>query len=260
MERHFREREKQERRGIILGAGLTAAMHLVLVLTCSFSGMKYIWPPPQEQSFIIDFVPSEEDPEIKQRTGRQPQAEDADKDKAVDLVQAAKAQLPGNKANKAAEATVGTDGDVETPEPPREKPIERRALFHAPDNPLARDTLAPQTAKSPSELLKEGHAAGNVEKGKKDGSPNARLQGRTVKGSLTRPEYNSQESGTVVVSIHVDQYGKVVKALAGAEGTTVNDRTLWDAARKAALEAHFNMSADAPALQEGTITYKFNLK
>ena len=42
--------------------------------------------------------------------------------------------------------------------------------------------------------------------------------------------------------------------------TVVTDQNLWQAARKAALGAHFNMSADAPAMQEGTITYIFNLK
>ena len=44
------------------------------------------------------------------------------------------------------------------------------------------------------------------------------------------------------------------------DGTTVMDKTLIAAARKAALETHFNMSAEAPAMQQGTITYYFNLK
>ena len=56
-----------------------------------------------------------------------------------------------------------------------------------------------------------------------------------------------------------DNYGNVQKAVAGAEGTTVTDKTLWQAARKAALGAHFNMSAEAPPLQQGTITYIFKL-
>ena len=74
------------------------------------------------------------------------------------------------------------------------------------------------------------------------------------------PLYSSvQESGIVVVDIWVDNYGNVQKAVAGAEGTTVTDKTLWQAARKAALGAHFNMSGDAPALQKGTITYIFKL-
>ena len=72
--------------------------------------------------------------------------------------------------------------------------------------------------------------------------------------------YNVQESGTVVVNIWVDNYGNVAKAVPGGDGTTVTNQALWTAARKAALETHFNMSADAPAMQEGTITYIFNLK
>ena len=64
----------------------------------------------------------------------------------------------------------------------------------------------------------------------------------------------------IVVTIWVDQYGNVQKAAPGAEGTTLTDATLWAAARKAALEAHFNVEPDAPASQQGTITYNFKLK
>ena len=64
----------------------------------------------------------------------------------------------------------------------------------------------------------------------------------------------------VVVQIKVDQYGNVKEAIPGVEGTTVTDKNLWNAARKAAMETHFNMSADAPALQQGTITYRFKLQ
>ncbi len=79
-------------------------------------------------------------------------------------------------------------------------------------------------------------------------------------GALPSPAYKVQEAGKVVVKIWVDQYGKVVKAQAGVEGTTATDKTLWNAARAAALGAQFNMKADAPTMQEGTITYIFNLK
>ena len=63
----------------------------------------------------------------------------------------------------------------------------------------------------------------------------------------------------MVVDIWVDNYGNVQKAVAGGAGTTVADKTLWAAARAAAMKAHFNQSADAPALQQGTITYIFKL-
>ena len=79
-------------------------------------------------------------------------------------------------------------------------------------------------------------------------------------GNLPRPVYDVQEGGIVVVDIWVDNYGNVVKAVPGGEGTTVMDKSLIAAARKAAMETHFNMSAEAPAMQQGTITYYFNLK
>jgi hypothetical protein len=64
----------------------------------------------------------------------------------------------------------------------------------------------------------------------------------------------------VVVEIWVNKSGNVTKALAGAQGTTVSNPTLWAAARVAAMKTHFNQSVDAPELQQGTITYIFKLK
>lgn len=99
------------------------------------------------------------------------------------------------------------------------------------------------------------------ELGKTVGEPNVRLKGRTVLGGLPSPGvYAVEREGIVVVQIWVNNYGEVTKAIAGAEGTTVTDKTLWAAARSAAMSTHFNMAADAPVLQEGTITYRFDAK
>ena len=89
---------------------------------------------------------------------------------------------------------------------------------------------------------------------------NTKLQGRSVEGVLPKPIVAINSEGVVVVSIWVDQYGTVQKAEAGADGTTLIDPKVWAAARSAALGAHFNLSADAPALQKGTITYIFKKK
>jgi outer membrane biosynthesis protein TonB len=183
-----------------------------------------------------------------------------DRTKPINLVQRSEAQLEGTKSNEAPEATVDDFGDVDINEPKREKEIDRRALFHAADNKTQKDTLAPQTADKVTEALKAGHAQGNTRTGETSGEPNAKVAGRSVNGTLPRPSYPVQASGKVVVEIYVDNYGNVQKAVAGVEGTTVTDKNLWQAARKAALGAHFNMSADAPAMQKGTITYVFNLK
>ena len=79
------------------------------------------------------------------------------------------------------------------------------------------------------------------------------LTGRSINGAL--PSFFSDKTGKVVVDIWVDNYGTVQKAEAGAEGTTVTDSELWSKARSSAMRASFNMSADAPAMQKGTITY-----
>lgn len=81
----------------------------------------------------------------------------------------------------------------------------------------------------------------------------AHLNGRSVLGAL--PKVESSMKGTIVVSIKVDQYGNVTEAIPGAEGTTITDINSWKAARNAALKTHFNMVADAPSIQTGTITY-----
>lgn len=260
MERYRQERQKQENRSLVTGIALTVAVHLVAVLTLGFSGLKYIYPPPQEKTLLIEFEEIAEQDPIQVRTGTQPTAPDADPTQNINLVQQSQAQMQGEKANEAPEATVGEDGDVDVPEPPREKEINRRALFHAADNKTDKDTLAPQTAYKPSDELTAGHASGNTKTGKTNGEPNAKVKGRSVVGTLPSPGGRFQVDGIIVVDIWVDQYGTVTKAVAGAEGTTITDNALWASARSAAMNAHFSMAADAPALQQGTITYVFKLK
>ncbi len=90
-----------------------------------------------------------------------------------------------------------------------------------------------------------------------EGTASANVTGRTLVGSIPRLTTSGQVEGTVVVSIKVDQYGNVVEATPGVEGTTTTSNSVWNAARSAVLRAHFNQSASAPALQSGTITYTF---
>ena len=155
--------------------------------------------------------------------------------------------------------TVGHKGCVEVTEPSR-KEVNKKALFAAVNNKAEKDTLAAQTAREVTDALKAGYALGNTKAGQTSGEPQATLKGRTHNGTLPRPSCSVQKEGTVVVEIWVDNYGTVQKAVPGAEGTTVTDSDMWNAARKAAMSASFNMSADAPATQKGTITYKFKLK
>ena len=238
-----------------VGIGLTVAFHAVLLFLGFTSGLKYLYPPPQEQAVLMEF-PEEPLPELVE-VGAEPRAEAPDPDAPVQLVKRSESPVKGTKANEAQEATVGDDGDVEVPEPKRE--IDRRALFPSAAN-NKKDTLAPQTSSQPSNRFDEGHASGNTMSGSSDGTPSARLAGRNVVGSLKLPSYGVQKAGRVVVKIMVDRDGNVTEAIPGVEGTSVTDRSLWNAAKEAALTAHFNATPKAPLSQEGTITYIFKLE
>lgn len=89
------------------------------------------------------------------------------------------------------------------------------------------------------------------------GTAVAQLSGRTVIGTLPKLIVYGPIEGVVVVKILVDQYGLVQSATANLDETTTTHKDILKAARSAAMKAHFNMSADAPALQHGTITYTF---
>ncbi len=256
MKQYLREREKEAKVSTMTGVVLTVAVHLVVLLSCAFTGLKYIYPPPEEQTFLIDFEEDEAQQIRRQRIGRQPQAEDIDKTKPVELIQRSESPIKSDRTNKTAEAKPDDFGDVEVPAQKEE--INKNALF--PGMSKKDSSLAPHGATNPSAEFKAGHPKGNTQVGKTEGAPNAHVKGRSVLGALPRPDYAVQDEGKVVVDIWVDNYGNVTKAIAGGQGTTVSNQALWAAARAAAMKAHFNQSADAPALQQGTITYIFKLK
>lgn len=259
MKEYIRERDKQEKTSRVIGSSMAAAIPVLACLLCSFTGLKYIYPPPQETTFVFDFT-EEVEPVIQHRNGSQPRAEEVDRTKPIELIQKSESPYQATSKQNLTPATApDPHGDVEVPTTPEEPKLDPRAAFPGMSK---KDTslTAPHSASTASEGFKAGQPQGNTDKGQTAGTPNAHLQGRNVVGSLPRPAYNVQNSGTVVVTIWVDQYGNVTKAQAGAEGTTVTDKTLWAEARKAALGAHFNQKADAPALQQGTITYIFSLK
>lgn len=258
IKRYQQKRKETNRDSRIAGVVLALSVNGLIILTGIFSGFRYVYPPPEEKAIVLDFTElEEENPDILKH-GRQPVAEAIDKTKPIELVKESEAQHIGTKPNQAEEATIGPEGDVEVPEPERPKEINKKALFSSANNKAQKDTLAAQTAHKFTDKLSEGHPEGNTKKGISDGEPNARLKGRHTVGTLISPSYSVQKAGTVVVDIWVDNTGTVTKAIAGADGTTVTDKTLWTAARNAAMKAHFNPSGEP--IQQGTITYIFKLR
>ena len=263
MQPYLRSRQTQDKRARLTGLGITVAVHALALVFCLTAGLKYLDPPPPETSFLIDFEEEvlENEKPVETKVGRQPQAEETDPEKPVELVQKAESPHVNDRPNRTPATRQNNHGDVEVPTPPqKEEPkLDPRASFPGMGQKDDKAT-APHSATEASEGFKAGQPDGNTKEGRTQGSPNAHLQGRSVVGSLPKPSYNAQIEGVVVVQVKVDQYGNVTEAVPGVEGTTVADKGLWNAARAAAMKAHFNTSADAPVVQMGTITYKFKLQ
>lgn len=261
MQPYQRTQAQREKHANVTGIAATLGLHALALVICLTSGLTYLDPPPPERTtLVIEFEEEvEQTRPVPTRVGRQPQAETIDRTREVELVQKAESPYVNDRPNTTPATAPDAHGDVDIPTPPEEPKLDPRASFPGMSKKDDKAT-APHSALEPSEGFKAGQPDGNTKEGKTEGSANAHLKGRSVVGSLPKPSYATQAEGIVVVQIKVDQYGNVTEAIPGAEGTTVADKNLWNAARSAAMKAHFNMKADAPAVQTGTITYIFKLK
>jgi TonB family protein len=103
------------------------------------------------------------------------------------------------------------------------------------------------------------YGQGGLGGGNKGSGTSFSLDGRSA-SSLPKPKYPGDDEGVVVVKITVDKNGTVTAAEPGARGTTIMEQQFWAEAKQAALKAKFNRAPDdAPAFQQGTITYRFVL-
>lgn len=259
-DKKFRE-ERNERKAVTSGIVMTISLHLCACLLVGGSGLKYIYPPPEEKSLLIDFSEEEISPIEQKQAASVPSSEEIDLNEAARLSQKSESPIEEKTVNLTPESKPDDFGDVNVPAPKEEKEaLDPRATF---PGMAKKDTniTSLHSATKQGEEFKAGQPNGNTSFGSTDTKPNAHVEGRKViDGNIPRPEYNVQESGVVVVNIWVDNYGNVVRAVPGGDGTTVLNKSLYAAARNAAMNTHFNQSAEAPAMQEGTITYYFNLK
>lgn len=109
----------------------------------------------------------------------------------------------------------------------------------------------------------QGSPAGNAPTGATGGEGgygSFSLQGRSIgAGGLPRPAYNVQDEGRVVVIIRVNPSGLVIATNIDPRQTNTVNPALRKAAEEAAKKARFN-AVEGVNVQEGTITYYFNLK
>lgn len=141
------------------------------------------------------------------------------------------------------------------PEEPRQQ-VDQRALFPGADQRSTERQDQGQTGSPGNQGRPEGAIDGEGFEGVGQGGVEFSLTGRRA-NYLPIPEYTAQAQGRVVVTIIVNRQGQVVRATAGARGTTTSNQTLWRLAEDAARRARFDISVNAPEEQTGTITYNF---
>jgi len=145
-----------------------------------------------------------------------------------------------------------------TAEPPRQ--VNRQALF--PGRASANASASEGTAGGPGN---QGDPAGDPVgahegTGMGTGGDSYALSGRSLVGALPKPAYNARAQGRVVIEVHVDQQGRVTRAVFRSVGSTTTNATLVAAAERAARAARFDVKEDAPVTQTGTITYNFRME
>ena len=145
------------------------------------------------------------------------------------------------------------------PEPEPETPkVDPRALYQG----RTQQTETGQSEGTTNQPGDQGRQDGSQDSPSYEGTGGAgegisfSLSGRSAT-HLPKPEYLPREQGRVVVTIWVDKNGTVVRASAGARGTTTADPQLRRAAEEAAHRARFSQNPNAPDEQTGTITYTF---
>ena len=140
-----------------------------------------------------------------------------------------------------------------------EKKRKEDAIRNKVNNAFAGGTQAGQHGTADAGTGAQGNPFGNSDRGAMSGNAgwgDFDLGGRGIRGSLPKPNFNVNESGVVVVSITVNEEGKVINALIG-RGTTTSSAQLRNSALAAAKKAVFEVKSDVPT-QTGTITYRFD--
>ena len=259
---------------------ITAVILMLLIVGVFNFGMKYL-DPPIEYGLAINFGNSEVGSgEPVEKTKSQSAPEKPQEEVAEEPVK----EIPQETVTEEV-LTSETTKEVPVIEKSKEK---KEVVKEVPKKITPKKKPKPTPSKETTDALnsllngtsKDGATKGEGDddksgvKGNEKGDPNAskyygnsgsgsggnyNLKGRTaVSKPIQKPD--CQEEGTVVVSIEVDQNGKVIKAnTGGLKGSTSSAPCLEKAAKDAALKTKWNSDGNAPPKQRGTIIYKFSL-
>jgi len=253
--------EKESRAGLIG----TIVFHAILLLCIIFFGMSYQDPAPiNESAMLIDFgnagggsSSASQESEAESTNDNESSTND------LSATENVTASAPENVQTQTTAETIevnaaSSNSAAETTEPEQVVSDNLSNVMDALNNASSSQENSSQNNGSNSG---DGSSTGDgtgVGPGTGPGEGVGwDLVGRG-KVSLTTPKNPTQEDGTVVVEIVVDNKGNVIKATPGARGSSTTNATLYKVAKEAALKAKFTIKAGAND-QKGKMTFIFIL-
>ena len=262
-------------------AAITAVILLLLLFAVFNYGMKYL-DPPIEYGIAVNFGNADVgsgEPVEETKQAETSEEQEVEEEQTEEVVEE-------EVTEEAVQEELLTD-DEATDAPTIEKPKENTETAEESVEKKEAEKPKPKPSKAATDALnsllngasKSGANQGEGDddklgtKGKKNGDPNAsNYYGNSSGGSggnynlagrkaLSKPirKPDCQEEGRVVVSIEVNQNGKVIKAIPGVKGSTNTAACLLKAAKEAAMQTKWNADGKAPSKQRGTIVYNFSL-
>ncbi len=267
-------------------ARITALITVILILLLFVVGKTYM-DPPEEYGVAVNFgnsevgsgeiqptkpVASKPKEVVNQEQVKEiPQETQQTNSPAENvLTEESEASLAIKKAK---EEEARTKAEAERIEREQREAEEQRQREEA-DKKAKLDALIGGVSNSDGpETNGEGPNDGPGDKGELDGNPYAPsyfgdpgtgsggkgygLNGRGT-ATYTKVIPDCQEEGRVVVEIHVNRSGKVIKATPGKQGTT-GDACLYNAAKEIALSHKWKADSKAPTTQIGWVKIDFTL-
>lgn len=232
---------------------------LIIILMLLVSGYRYVppIPPPPEEGVEVnvgdsDFGYGSSSKPASEATSYAPPAaqQQTVTQRTQPTVPIPSSRTPGTVTNPAA---------VQQPTAESKEPeINKSALYPGKRNQNSGGGSEGNTQGNGNQGTPDGSQNSNNYAGRGGSSGNYSLAGRTAV-KLPEPTYRSNNQGTVVIRIWVDQQGRVTRAEYQPKGSNTQDGYLVGQAKAAALKAKFNASSTAPEEQMGTITYIFKI-
>jgi len=255
-------KEEKYRRTAVLG---TILVHALILVGLFFLSLTTPLPLPGEEGVMVDLGYSEQGMGDIQPLTPPPAAnpeesipETAPEEQTVTQEEESVALPEKPKEKPRAKPQPAAEKEQEKP---KEPVVDPRALYPGRQEGTSGEGSQGSTGQPGDQGKPDGTpGSGNYDgSGAGGGGVSFSLGGRSAE-LLPKPSATFTETGTVVVEIWVDRYGKVTRAVAGYRGTTTTSTVLRKLAENAALKARFNAQMDAPETQKGTITYHFLIK